>query len=382
MIEMSSWREILRGMLDNPYHYLSTEDASEIYYNASLSDLMYAAMENRNAKVPGKIVTYLVDRNINYTNICTINCHFCSFYRPPGHPENYTQSIDQISRRVSELEEIGGTRILMQGGVNPDLGISWYEELLNELSERHPRIDLDCFSPIEIEGISDVSGIPTLEVLSRFKSAGLHGLPGGGAEMLVDNVRSGISPLKGSSKNWLRIMGEAQKLGLVTSATNVFGFGESISDRVEHLDKIRELQQSTIQSGNPGFTSFISWPVMLENNVFGRMNRGSNKLKLGSGSVEYLRHVAVSRLFLSNFDHIQSSWPTMGIKVAQIALNGGADDIGSTMMEENVVSASGTTKTEATIIELQNSIIQAGYVPAKRDSKYNIVETKNPIINQ
>jgi len=379
---MSSWRQILRDMLDDPHRILSIDDASEIYNNASLNDLMYTAMENRNAKVPGNVVTFLVDRNINYTNICTINCHFCSFYRPPGHPENYTQTIQEISDRVSELEEIGGSRILMQGGVNPTLEISWYEELLNELSRRHPKIDLDCFSPIEIEGISDVSGISTLEVLSRFKSAGLHGLPGGGAEMLVDNVRAGISPRKGSSENWLRIMGEAQKLGLVTSATNVFGFGESIKDRIEHLEKIRELQKSAIEAGNPGFTSFISWPVMLENNAFGRMNRGSNKLKLGSGSVEYLRHVAVSRLFLNNFDHIQSSWPTMGIKVAQIALNGGADDIGSTMMEENVVSASGTTKTEATIIELQNSIVQAGYEPAKRDSKYNIIETKHPLINQ
>ena len=379
---MSSWREILNDMLDNPYRSLTTEEACELYYNASLNDLMYVAMINRNAKVPGKIVTYLVDRNINYTNICTINCHFCSFYRPPGHAENYTQTLDQISDRISELEKIGGTRILMQGGVNPELAISWYEELLHELNKRHPNIALDCFSPIEIQGISEVSGLSTIEVLSKFKSAGLHGLPGGGAEMLVDNVRSDISPRKGSSDNWIRIMGEAQKLGLVTSATNVFGFGETIKDRVEHLEKIRELQKSTIQAGNPGFTSFIAWPVMLENNAFGRMNRGSNKEKLGAGSVEYLRHVAVSRLFLYNFDHIQSSWPTMGIKVAQIALNGGADDIGSTMMEENVVSASGTKKTEATIIELQNSIVQAGYVPAKRDSKYNIIETQPLLANQ
>jgi len=369
-------------MLDNPYHSLTIEDACELYYNASLNDLMYVAMINRNAKVPGKIVTYLVDRNINYTNICTINCHFCSFYRPPGHPENYTQTLDQISDRISELEKIGGSRILMQGGVNPELTISWYEELLLELSKRHPSIALDCFSPIEIQGISEVSGFSTLEVLSKFKSAGLHGLPGGGAEMLVDNVRSDISPRKGSSENWLRIMGEAQKLGLVTSATNVFGFGETIKNRVEHLEKIRELQKSTVQAGNPGFTSFIAWPVMLENNAFGRMNRGSNKEKLGAGSVEYLRHVAVSRLFLDNFDHIQSSWPTMGIKIAQIALNGGANDIGSTMMEENVVSASGTKKTEATIIELQNSIVEAGYVPAKRDSRYNIIETKPLLANQ
>ncbi len=372
--DLNHWQSILAQQLgDNPPH-LVVEDAATLYREAPLHELMHASMERRKRQVPGNLVTYLVDRNINYTNVCTINCHFCSFYRPPGHPENYTQTIDEISARITQLQDIGGSRILMQGGVNPDLPFDWYVDLLMELSKRHPSISLDCFSPIEIEGISEVAGIPTFEVLMRLKDAGMHGLPGGGAEILVDSVRLGISPQKGSSENWLRIMGEAQEIGLVTSATNVFGFGETIVHRVEHMERIRDLQTKTLQNGNMGFTSFISWPVLLENNTFGKMNRGMNKLELGASSVEYLRHLTVSRLFFHNIDHIQASWPTMGIEVAQIALTSGADDIGSTMMEENVVSASGSTKTEATISELNIAITESGFVPAKRDSEYNIIE--------
>ena len=370
---MSDWMFILESQLQNDPPVLCVDDAAEIYSNAPLNDLMYVALERRKAQVPGKQVTYLIDRNINYTNVCTINCHFCSFYRSPGHKDSYTQTVEQISERIYELERVGGSRILMQGGVNPSLPFEWYTSLLEELKRRHPSISLDCFSPIEIEGIAEVSGLSTLEVLSRFRESGLHGLPGGGAEMLVDNVRSGISPRKGSSQNWLRVMEEAQSLGLITSATNVFGFGETIFDRVEHMEKIRELQDKSVSRGNPGFTSFISWPVMLENNAFGKIGRRRNSSGLGAGAVEYLRHLAVSRIFMSNVDHIQASWPTMGLEVAQIALSAGADDIGSTMMEENVVSASGTTKTMATVEELEKAILQSGFVPAVRDSEYNII---------
>ena len=373
---MPDWRGILEAQLQMNPPALSVDDAAEIYSNAPLNELMFVAMERRKTQVPGNFVTYLIDRNINYTNVCTINCHFCSFYRSPGHKDSYTQTVDQISERIIELESVGGSRILMQGGVNPSLPFEWYTTLLEELSRRHPKISLDCFSPIEIEGISEVSGLSTMEVLSRFRDSGLHGLPGGGAEMLVDNVRSGISPRKGSSKNWLRVMSEAQTLGLITSATNVFGFGESHVDRVEHMDKIRSLQNEAVSKGNPGFTSFISWPVMLENNAFGRMGLRRNSTGLGAGAVEYLRHVSVSRIFMSNIDHIQSSWPTMGLEVAQIALSAGADDIGSTMMEENVVSASGTTKTMASVDELEMAILQSGFVPAVRDSEYNILDVR------
>ena len=354
---------------------LSELEAIELYSNAPLHQLMNAAHMRRNAMHGPEMVTYLIDRNINYTNICTINCQFCSFYRPPGHDETYTQTFEEISARIIELESIGGSRILMQGGVNPEIKFEWYEDLIRYLRKNHPSIDLDCFSPIEIEGISEVSGLSTLEVLTRLKKCGMHGLPGGGAEMLVEDVRKDVSPKKGSPLNWLRVMEEAQSLGLTTSATNVIGFGESFAQRVEHMRRIRELQDRSLENYSSGFTSFIAWPVQLEVNSFGRRNRGQNKVQLGSGSSEYLRHVAVSRLFLDSIPNIQSSWPTMGIKTAQLALFGGANDVGSTMMEENVVSASGTTKFQASERELQDVILRAGFSPQRRDSDYVLLDT-------
>ena len=374
------WNSILDSVItpDGEHARITVEDATILYENAPLEALMKVARNVRRIHNPDEIITYLVDRNVNYTNICTINCQFCSFYRPPGHKEVYTQSIDQISARISELEAIGGSRVLMQGGVNPELGMEYYTDLLQALVQRHPKIALDCFSPIEIEGIADVTGLETKEVLRQLKNAGLHGLPGGGAEMLVDDVRLNISPKKGSAENWLRVMSEAQDLKLTTSATNVFGFGEEPRHRVEHMEKIRTLQDESIQRNGDGFTSFISWPVQLENNSFGRRNRGANRMELGAGPMEYLRQVAVSRIFFDNIVHIQASWPTMGLDVAQIAIDAGADDIGSTMMEENVVSASGTTKVLASESELQRTIIRSGHHPKKRDSDYNLLTTTIP----
>ena len=264
----------------------------------------------------------------------------------------------------------------MQGGVNPDLPMEWYTNLISQLRERHPTIALDCFSPIEIEGIAEVCQTSTKEVLTQLKDVGMHGLPGGGAEMLVDDVRLDISPKKGSSENWLRVMEEAQHLGLTTSATNVIGFGENNSHRVQHMDRIRRLQDRSLADGLIGFTSFIAWPVQLENNTFGKRNKGQNRIQLGAGAHEYLRHVAIARLFFDNITHIQASWPTMGMGIAQLALFAGADDAGSTMMEENVVSASGTTKTLAGEDELQRVISRAGFIPQKRDSDYNHLETE------
>lgn len=355
---------------------LTVNEAVALYDEAPLHALMQAAHQRRMQMIPGGYVTYLVDRNINYTNVCTINCQFCSFYRPPGHDETYTQTYEEISNRVRELEAIGGSRILMQGGVNPALPITWYLDLLRYLRQHHPSIALDCFSPIEIEGVAEVCGLTTLEVLSRFKDAGMHGLPGGGAEMLVESVRKDVSPKKGSPANWLKVMEEAQSLGLTTSATNVIGFGEGSVDRIEHMNQLRMLQDRSLNNHGNGFTSFIAWPVQLEVNSFGRRNRGQNKHELGAGSSEYLRHVAVARLFFDNIDHIQASWPTMGLPIAQMALLGGADDAGSTMMEENVVSASGTTKVEAQEAELQLAISRAGFVPKRRNSDYELLETE------
>ena len=369
-----SWSQILESHMSTGER-LSVDDAIILYRDAPLHALRRSANQRRIEMNGNREVTYLIDRNINYTNVCTINCQFCSFYRPPGHDETYTQTIEEISERVRQLEAIEGSRILMQGGVNPDLGIDYYTNLLKSLRTRHPSIDLDCFSPIEIEGIADVTNTSTLEVLTHLREAGMHGLPGGGAEMLVEDVRKDVSPKKGSPLNWLRVMEEAQSLGLTTSATNVIGFGESFAQRVEHMRRIRELQDRSLENHSIGFTSFIAWPVQLEVNSFGRRNRGQNKVELGSGSSEYLRHVAVSRLFLDSIPNIQSSWPTMGIKTAQLALFGGANDVGSTMMEENVVSASGTTKFQASERELQDVILRAGFTPQRRDSDYVFLDT-------
>ena len=266
---MRDWKTILSEQLSPEATRLTVEDATILYEKADINDLMFASLERRKRQVPGNVVTYLVDRNINYTNVCTINCQFCSFYRPPGHSEEYTQSFEEISQRITELEEIGGSRILMQGGVNPDLGLDWYLKLLSNIREKHPKISLDCFSPIEIEGIADVCDLTTYEVLTKLKKSGMHGLPGGGAEMLVDDVRLDISPKKGSAENWLRVMSEAQELGLTTSATNVFGFGETEHHRILHMERIRELQDLAISEGRVGFTSFVAWPVQLENNSYG-----------------------------------------------------------------------------------------------------------------
>ena len=367
--------EILEKKLFDFRYRLSVDEATLLYDKCDLNDLMYASLEVRKSINPGNKITYLVDRNINYTNACTINCQFCSFYRPPRHKEVYTQSYEEISTRISELEKIGGTRILMQGGVNPELSLDWYLELIKYLRDNHPSIALDCFSPIEIEGIAEVCDLSTLKVLKKLAKAGMHGLPGGGAEILVDTIRNDISPKKGSASNWLKVMGEAQEIGLTTSATNVFGFGETNLDRVMHMEQIRILQDNAIQNGKIGFTSFIAWPVQLENNSFGRRNRGQLRIELGATAQEYLRHIAISRLFFDNIDHTQASWPTMGLGVAQMAMLAGADDAGSTMMEENVVSASGTKKTEALETEIQNSIIRAGFLPQKRDSDYKYLST-------
>ena len=369
-----SWSQILESHMSTGER-LSVDDAIILYRDAPLHALRRSANQRRIEMNGNREVTYLIDRNINYTNVCTINCQFCSFYRPPGHDETYTQTIEEISERVRQLEAIEGSRILMQGGVNPDLGIDYYTNLLKSLRTRHPSIDLDCFSPIEIEGIADVTNTSTLEVLTHLREAGMHGLPGGGAEMLVEDVRNDVSPKKGSPDNWLRVMKEAQSLGLITSATNVFGFGESIENRIEHMHRIRELQDYSVENYSNGFTSFISWPVQLENNSYGRRNRGRNKYELGAGPTEYLRHVAISRLFFDNVQHIQASWPTMGLSIAQMALLGGADDAGSTMMEENVVSASGTSKIEASEMELQDAIIRAGFTPRRRNSRYELLNT-------
>jgi cyclic dehypoxanthinyl futalosine synthase len=347
---------------------INTGDADLLYREATLTDLGGAAYARRQALVPGTDVTYLVDRNINYTNVCITDCSFCSFYRVPGHPESYTLSRDQITAKIQELIAIGGTRILMQGGHNPGLPLTWYEEILTWLKRDFPSIQLDCFSPSEIGHLSDLEGIPMLEVLTRLKAAGLDGLPGGGGEILDDEIRTRISPKKQMTAGWLEAMEHAQRLGLTTSSTQVIGFGEELRHRLAHMERLREHQDRALAEHGNGFTAFISWTVQLENNSMGASRHRTN---FGTGGQGYLRHLAIGRIYLDNIPHHQASWPTQGVKLAQVGLDYGADDFGSTMLEENVVSSAGTKLRSVAELELQRGIADAGFTPVQRDSSYN-----------
>jgi cyclic dehypoxanthinyl futalosine synthase len=350
---------------------LTPGEAVDLYREANLLTLGSAAQRVRFHKVPERRVTYLIDRNINYTNVCITDCHFCAFYRPSAeHPEAYTLSRDVIGRKVEELLEVGGTRILMQGGHNPDLPLPWYEDLLRWLRANYPEIEIDAFSPSEIDHIANVESLSMETVLRRLQAAGLAGLPGGGAEMLDDEVRERVSPKKQSAAGWLEAMRIAHGLELVTTATMVIGFGETIEQRIGHLHKLRELQDASRSAGRRGFTAFIAWTLQTQNTPIGR---GKAREEFGASANEYLRLAAVARLFLDNFDHVQASWPTQGLRLAEVALEFGCDDFGSTMLEENVVSAAGTSLRHVAEITMQKHIRGAGFRPAQRDSRYNVL---------
>jgi cyclic dehypoxanthinyl futalosine synthase len=352
---------------------LDFDTAVRLYREADLHALGRAAQAARFNKVSERRVTYLIDRNINYTNVCITDCHFCAFYRPTkDHPEAYTLSRQQIGRKIDELLEVGGTRILMQGGHNPDLPLGWYEELLRGLCDTYPEIEIDAFSPSEIDHIATIEKVSVEDVLRRLKAAGLAGLPGGGAEMLDDEVRRRVSPKKQSAAGWLETMRVAQRLGLVTSATMVIGFGETIEQRVGHLQKLRDLQDESLSAHGNGFTAFIAWTLQTDHTPLGR---SKGREDFGASANEYLRLTAVARLFLDNFTHVQASWPTQGLRLAEVALEFGCDDFGSTMLEENVVSAAGTSLRHVAEITMQRHIRGAGYTPAQRDSSYKVLRT-------
>ncbi len=352
---------------------LSAEEGLLLYREADLNDLGLAANAVRQLRVPGKIVTYLVDRNINYSNVCTTNCTFCGFYRPPGHAETYVQTYEQIGARVAELVSVGGTRILMQGGHHPDLPFDYYTGLLRYLREHYPSIELDVFSPSEIENFSELYGVPVREVLVELKAAGLRGLPGGGAEILDDEIRQRVSPKKQTAQGWLDVMREAQALGLATSATMVIGFGEELHHRMNHLIRLRTLNDESLAAHGNGFTAFIAWP--LQHSETTSMGRSRFKESYGATATEYLRHMAIARIMLDNFKHFQASWVTMGPKIGQVSLHYGIDDMGSTMLEENVVSqASPDTYQAMSERNLHALIRDAGYVPAKRDTRYSTLK--------
>lgn len=355
---------------------ITFDEARYLYREAPLDVLADAAHTIRQQKTDPNVVTYLVDRNINYTNVCITNCQFCAFYRPPGHPEAYVRSFEDIARRVEELIAWGGTRILMQGGHNPDLPLSWYEDLLRFLSNTYPEIEIDAFSPSEIDHIARIEGMTIREVLERLMAAGLKGLPGGGAEILDDEIRNRISPKKQKTAGWLNVMREAQALGLATSATMVIGFGETIEHRIRHLQRLRDLQDESLRTHGNGFTAFIPWTAQVsEANSLGRSRFRD---RYGADYDQYLRHTAISRIFLDNFTHIQASWPTQGEEIARKALRFGADDFGSTMLEENVVSAASAYtagKPRMSVHDIHQHILNAGFWPAQRDTRYRIVRT-------
>jgi cyclic dehypoxanthinyl futalosine synthase len=306
-----------------------------------------------------EIVTYIVDRNINYTNVCNVYCKFCAFYRTERDQDHYVLSFEQIDEKLDELSAVGGVQILMQGGHHPKLPFTWYLNLLRHIREKYPHINIHAFSPPEFQHFAETFRMPVREVISEFKKAGLGSIPGGGGEILVDRVRKKISPLKCNSQQWLEVMQVAHELGLKSSATMMFGHVETIQDRIEHLQRIRDQQD---RSG--GFTAFICWTFQPQHTAL--------KIKHPTGVSEYLRTQALSRIFLDNIENIQSSWVTQGPGIGQIALKYGANDFGSVMMEENVVSSAGTTF-RLNAAQIEDLIREAGYEPRRRNNWYELL---------
>ncbi|HET6351257.1 MAG TPA: cyclic dehypoxanthinyl futalosine synthase [Coriobacteriia bacterium] len=352
---------------------LTEEQAVMLLEHGDLLSLGVAASQMRRRMVPGNDVTFIVDRNVNYTNVCVSGCRFCAFYANPGDEGAYILSRDELAAKVSETIELEGTAILLQGGMHPDLGIEWYEQMLSSIKEDHPEIHVHGFGPPEIHHIAKLSNLPVAEVLRRLRDAGLDSLPGGGAEILVDRVRSHVSPKKATSDQWLNVMREAHKLDISTTATMMFGGLETLEERVEHLRRVREVQDEAVAGGHVGFRAFIPWSFQPGNTELAEDEFAAHGEVLSAASgYEYLKTLAVSRLFLDNVRNIQASWVTQGAKVGQIALAFGSNDMGSTMIEENVVAAAGTRFMLARD-ELVRLIADAGYTPVQRNTLYREV---------
>jgi cyclic dehypoxanthinyl futalosine synthase len=336
---------------------INRQEAIDMYASDDLVGIGMEADAVRRKLHPEGIVSYIIDRNINYTNFCTEYCSFCAFYRPMGHKEGYILPTETILDKIQETVDLGGTGILMQGGLHPDLKIEWYEDLLRAIKARFD-IWCHCFSAPELLNIAEVSGISLRDTIARLRDAGLDSIPGGGAEILDDGVRHRISRLKCSVKDWIEMHRIAHSLGVRTTATMMFGTGETIEQRMNHLDIVRQIQQDT-----GGFTAFIPWFFQRENTSLGRF------VKEEATAVEYLKMLALSRIYLDNIQNIQASWVTPGLKVCQVGLRFGGNDVGSIMIEENVVSAAGTHH-RATEEQLRRLIRDAGFVPKQRDTLY------------
>jgi cyclic dehypoxanthinyl futalosine synthase len=336
---------------------LSFAEGVKLYEEAPLHALGAAAHARRMALYPTLDVSYVIDTTINYTNVCNVHCTFCAFFRPERHGEGYTMSHDDVLARVAWAAEQGATQIMIQGGVNPALRIEWFEELFARVRAEFPEVDIHSLSVSEIAGLAQVEGISTRDVLARLKRAGLKSLPGAGAEILVERVRKRISARKIKPDEWIGVMREAQQLGMPTTATMMFGSIETKAERIEHLDVVRSLQDET-----GGFTAFIPWYyVPFKTPLKGRESTG----------LEYLRVLAISRLYLDNVPHLQASWLTPGLKMGQLALFYGCDDMGGTILEERVVHDAGSTN-EATRKQLEQIVIEAGFRPLIRDTYWNL----------
>jgi cyclic dehypoxanthinyl futalosine synthase len=356
---------ILEKALDG--ERIGDADAIALLESRDLVAVGRAADELRNRKADPRRITFVIDRNLNYTNVCYTDCEFCAFYRRPGdRREGYLLPKPVIFKKIEETLALGGTALLMQGGHHPDLGVDYYEDLFRSIKARYP-IHLHALSPSEVQHVARRSKLSIAQTLSRLRDAGLDSLPGGGAEILVDRVRKIISPKKTTSSEWLGIMREAHRLGMSTTATMMYGHVETVAERIEHMRRIRELQDET-----RGFRAFISWTFQSDGNrLADRVPRAAMPT-----SFDYLLTQAVSRMYLDNVDHIQSSWVTQGMKVGQVALQFGADDMGSVMIEENVVSAAGTTHRTSTE-DLVRLIRALGKTPVQRDTLYRDVRVWN-----
>ncbi len=337
---------------------LTPEEGERLLVEADLLTLGWLADRVRRRLHPEPRVTFVVDRNINYTNVCITGCRFCAFYRPPGHPEAYVLSRQEIFAKIEETMALGGTQILMQGGLHPKLDLAYFEDLFRAIKERYP-VQLHSLSPVEIDYLARTSGFSLETVIHRLADAGLDSLPGGGAEILVDRVRRQISPSKTSAGRWLEVMAAAHRAGLKSTATMMFGSVESSAERIAHLEAVRRLQDET-----GGFTAFIPWSFQPGNTALGGE---------ATSSMDYLRTLAVARIYLDNVPNLQVSWVTQGVKVAQTALSFGANDFGSTMLEENVVRAAGVSF-RTSMEELIRAVKEAGFQPAQRDNLYNILK--------
>ena len=336
---------------------ISKLQAIEILESDDLIGVGMEADAARRKFHPGQIATYIIDRNINHTNFCTEYCSFCAFYRPMGHEEGYVLPKETIGQKIQETIDVGGTGVLMQGGVNPDLKIDYFEDLFSWIKKNYA-IHLHCLSAPEILTIAEVSGLTIADTIRRLRDAGLDSIPGAGAEILDDEVRHSIARLKCNTADWIDVHRSAHKLGVKTTATMMFGCGETYEHRVNHLETLRQMQDET-----GGFTAFIPWPFQPENTALGR------RVKQEVTGVEFLKTLALCRLYLDNFVNVQTSWVTQGLKVCQMGLRFGGNDVGSVMLEENVVRQAGASHC-ATEEDLRRMIRAAGFIPKQRDTLY------------